>query len=161
MFEFNGIKETFADRLLREVDISSRQFRDAEIICSDSCEPFKVNVLTLAALSPMLREALEPVFPDEDTTVLVVDGVSNHGVALFFECLFRPSRTLSDISDADLVELQTVTKLFCMQLNLEIFHTFGEDNRHKIVAEKNDKDFVCATCYSAFATEKLLKRHQR
>jgi len=155
------VEETFAERLLKEVSITSQLFQDVQIICSgEHHEPFKSNVLTLASASPMLKEAFESVYGLEDTICLYLDGITKYGLDLFFNFLFLPSKSFSTISYSELEELQDVTNFLGIPLNLFMPSECEEVDMSNTLGALR-KEFGCTSCESSFVTAKLLKRHNR
>ena len=165
--EFEALDPSLTQRLLPELQNVAALFRDVTLICypdldhQDQVPVFRTNTLILAALSPMLANALEGVASDDDVTILVPEGISHQDLKVFFRSLFDWS-FIGDISSR--ASIDQVLDLFSIpHFNVEekittLNITTEVTESQNVTTEKSHK---CPECDASFSSAKLQKRHSR
>ena len=165
--EFETLDPSLTQRLLPELQNVAALFRDVTLICypdldhQDPVPVFRTNTLILAALSPMLANALEGLSSEDDVTILVPEGISHQDLKVFFRSLFDWS-FIGDVSSRAFID--KVLDLFSIphfdvedKITLKDISTEVTESQN-VTSEKSHK---CPECDASFSSAKLQKRHSR
>jgi len=152
-------------KLLPELEAVCPMFKDVDIRCGHDEEGgkncFRANALIVAALSPMLAEALDLDEFGDVVTILVPEGLTAEDLDLFFKSVFdwNFGKTLNEQS------FESVNKVFdIFSINFS-FENYGSneifEESSSFVNEVDAKSFKCDDCEATFSSPKLLRRHAR
>jgi hypothetical protein len=165
--EFDAWDPSLTQRLLPELQNVADLFRDVTFICyqdqdhQDTVPVFRTNTLILAALSPMLANALNGVSCDDDVTILVPEGISHQDLDVFIRSVFDWHFT-GDVSSRASID-QVLDLLSISHFNVEDKNKLQDispevTEAQNVISEKSHK---CPDCDASFSSAKLQKRHSR
>jgi len=150
--------ECFAQKFLFELNQVKDLYPDVEIYTNSDREPLKISAIILAAVSPMLCEALVTV-QNEEAITIYVENMPKVSLEYFFQSLFNWSFDSSGIGVQELEIIHSVLEIFSINLNL-LDGPFSKPVA-QVLINPISKNFSCDKCGSSFVTNKLLKRHKR
>ena len=153
-------------KLLPELKVVSKMFGDVVFLCSGDAEEietscFRTNSLVVAALSPMLADALAASSTDESlVTVMLPCGITSKDLGVFFGSFFDWNFG----QNLDIDDLESVKKVVDV---LSISFNFNDVSSNVDLADATNLEdvaqigFKCDVCDANFSSSKLLKRHSR